>query len=215
MRSLPGEERRAPAGAEAGRAVRSPRERILTAVAEISARDGYQALTREKIAGTARVSHSTFRELFGDKEEAFSAVQREIVEQAEQALAEVPADLAWPERIRAGVEALLGLAAEDPELARAFLAESRPAGPRATAFHDESLARLVPALREGRKLESAPDELPERMEEGIIGGAAWHLSERLDRAAPDEVRELGPDLVAIVLSPYIGKREAAEVAGGS
>src|SRR5262249_29088243 len=183
---------------------------------ELAARDGYQALTLEKIVGTARVSHSTLQELFGSKEEAFLAAQRQAVRRAEEGLAELPGDgsLTWPERIRGGVEILLRLAAEDPDLARAFLAESRPAGARATVFYEESLARLVPILREGRSLGGAPEELPDQMEEGILGGVAWHLSERLDPAAASDVTALGSDLVAIVLSSYMGKREAAEIARG-
>lgn len=186
----------------------------MSAVAELVAEGGYQELTLERIAKLARVSHSTFQRLFEGKEDAFLAAQEETVRRAELALADSLGSESspWPERVRLGLTALLQAASAEPALAHAFLVESRTAGPRATTVYDDALARFVPVLREGRELSSSPDDLPERLEEGIIGGVAWHLSERLVEGRAEALPGFAPDLLTIVLSPYMGEDRAREFA---
>lgn len=220
MRSLPGQDSRAPGKTGPDPrylGVRSSRDRILSAVAELASEHGYQELTLDQIARTARVSHTTFQSLFAGKEEAFLAALADGVKRATAALDEALGSESqpWPERIRAGLTALLEAAAAEPELARSFLIESRTAGPHALALYDDALARLVPSLHQGRALGDGAAELPDRMEEGIIGGVAWHLSERLAEGQAERLPELAPDLLTIVLSPYLGERQARELARGA
>ena len=155
MRSLPGQDSRAPAAnASDSRylGVRPSRDRIISAVAELAAADGYQAVTLDQIAKKARVSHTTLQGLFEGKEEAFLAALTDAAERAAAAVAKAAGNeqQPWPERISAGLLAILEAAQADLDLARSFLIESRTAGPEALALYEDALARLVPPLYEGR-----------------------------------------------------------------
>ena len=219
MKSLPERLSQAPAGDGAlpGEAVSAhQRRRILDAVAKLSAEGGYSSLTLEQIAKTARVAFATFYEHFATKEECFLAAFDEAVADAGARLAEaVDPDSPWPDQIAAGLAAFLGLVAEQPERAKLCLVEAQAAGPDSLARYEAALDSVVPKLSDGRALAADPDALPRSLEPSTVGGIAWLVQQRLVLDQLNEIEAMLPELLEIVLSPYVGEAEARRAASGA
>jgi len=193
---------------------RHQRRRILDAVTELVARRGYQATTLELIAKTAGVAFVTFYEHFDDKQQAVVAAFDEAVADAGARLDEaVDPGASWPEQIEAGLREVVALALENPDRARLCLIEIQAAGPEALARYEAVLESVSPKLREGRALAVDPDRLPRSLEESTAGGLAWLLHQQLVTGREDELAAMLPDMLAIVLSPYLGEAEARRAAG--
>ena len=66
----------------------------------------------------------------------------------------------------------------------------------------------------GREISPQGEELPETLEETIIGGIFWIIYQRIIMGQTEQIQELLPELVEFALTPYLGaeaaKRAAAE-----
>ena len=114
VRGLPRGEHNLPRGF----VVFNQRERIFDAIARLTARDGYQALSLEDIAATAAVSLQTFYTHFENKEEAFLATYEVGHTRAKAAVNRALAhQTEWIGGVRAGATALLEFLASEPALA--------------------------------------------------------------------------------------------------
>jgi AcrR family transcriptional regulator len=197
-----------PAGTREEQRPRGPvavtqRERLLAATEQLVAEKGAAGATIEAIVKAAGVSSVTFYEHFEDKEACFVAAFERAVGETRAVLAEaVPAGLAWPEQIRAGLAALLAAIDAKPARARLCLVEAQIGGSQLRARHQALLDATAAKLREGRALASAPAGLAETQEEATAGGLAWLLRERLELSGGGSVRELLPRMTEIALSPY-------------
>jgi AcrR family transcriptional regulator len=107
------------------------RERIIAAATTVFARDGYAAAGIDDVVARARVSRSSFYELFANKEACLLAVFERGMETMAMALAEVAAQPLRPrERIRSEVHTVAATFAANPDMARIVLIESVGAAPR-------------------------------------------------------------------------------------
>jgi len=210
---------RLPAGGDRFRAEmisRSQRDRILTAMSEIVAKRGYQGATVELITKRAGVARATFYEnfenreacLLGGFEEALAEVRSRI-----DAAAELESD--WPGRIRAGLAAFLAYVAENPALARTCLVELMTAGPAAMERYEQALQSFAPVFARGREFTAGSEELPETLEDSIVGGIVWMVHQRLLRGEAALVPSLLPTMLEFGLAPYLGEQRAAEVAAAA
>jgi AcrR family transcriptional regulator len=185
------------------------RERIVAGLAEAVAERGYNAVTISQIAKSARVSKRAFYEHFESKEECFLAAFEIVVahlrELIEAAIEPVPN---WPHRVVAGLRALLGFLAEDPQLARLFLVDSVTAGPAVAERFREKIEVFVPLLQPGRAERDNPRPLPDSTEESLIGALVSMLSRSLAFGDPAILPDLLPDFIEFVLMPYLGPAEA-------
>ena len=88
------------------------------------------------------------------------------------------------------------------------------AGPAAVERYERSIQSFVPLFRMGRKVSPKGDELPDTLEETIVGGVFWILYQRIIMGQVEQIEELLPELVEFSLTPYLGseaaKRTAAE-----
>lgn len=182
------------------------RQRILDAIAELVAKRGYAGTTIERIAKAAGVGMSTFHKHFHDKEECFLAAFDEAIDEADRRATEASdaSGEEWADRIEAGLTALLEEIVADPMRARMCLVESLAAGPKAVDRYELAIRRAVPILREGRQLSSAGRKLPEALEETMIGGIAWTVQQRLATGDLAGLKQLMPQVLLIVLAPYLG-----------
>jgi AcrR family transcriptional regulator len=191
---------------------RDPRERILVAMAETVAKRGYQGTTIEHIVKRAGVSRATFYEHFENREDCllagFADAAAELQGRMEAAAAEAAA---WPESVRAALAAVLDYSAANPALARTCIVESVTAGPVAMERYERALQTFVPLFRRGREVEAATGELPEDLEDLIIGGLVWMVHQRLLRNEIDQIRGLLPTMLEFALVPYLGEEQTAEV----
>jgi len=179
------------------------RRRMMDAIAELAAEQGYEATKIADIVRRAAVARKTLYDNFDGKEDLFlSAVDSTITEMrvvVEEACAQNDAD---PEEgIVAGLEALLDFVAEHPAAARMCMVEAISATPNSARLYDAGVHKFVELLRKG-----APEgaDLPDTTEESLVGGAAWILQLQIRKGEAERAPELLPELSQFVLSPYLG-----------
>lgn len=192
--------------------VHSQRERILDAVANLSAARGYALVTVNNIGEQACVSLDTFYGHFAGKEDAF-LVAYEVGHAKGLAIVERACSSApdWPSRIRAGIAALFDFLASEPMFAHLALVDALLATTRTAERARKGLLAYASLLIGGRQADfaSAGGGL---MTEAITGGL---FEICLTYTLQKRVSEL-PALIApttyFVLAPAIGVDEAARVA---
>jgi AcrR family transcriptional regulator len=194
---------------------RDPRERILVAMAEVVAKRGYQGTTIEHIVKRAGVSRATFYEHFENREDCLLAGFADAAAKLQGRMEASAAESAeWPERIRAALAEFLDYSAANPATARTCIVESVTAGPVAMERYERALQTFVPLFRQGRDFEKSTGELPDDLEDLIIGGLVWMVHQRLLRNEIDEIPGLLPTMLEFALVPYLGEEQTAAVIAG-
>lgn len=179
------------------------RRRMMDAIAALTAEQGYEATKIADIVRRAAVARKTLYDNFDGKEDLFlsavSATMTEMRLAVEEACANSGAE---PEDgIVAGLEALLDFIAEHPAASRMCMVEAISATPSSARLHDAGVHDFVELLRR-----SAPDEadLPDTLEESLIGGVAWVLQLQIRKGEAERAPDLLTELSQFVLSPYPG-----------
>jgi len=189
------------------------RARIVAALAREISEKGYRAVTVADIVKRAGIARNTFYDNFGSKEDCFLAAQQYAMSTAlEQVVDAAGTFESWPQRVRAGLTAFLGYVVAEPHLARTCMVEALSAGPAAVRYYEESQQTFVSLFKLGRDVSPHGPELPETLEEAIVGGVFWILYQRLVVSEPDSIEGLLPELVEFALTPYLGAEKAREVA---
>ncbi len=189
------------------------RRRIMDALAELTAEQGYEATKISDIVKRAGVARKTLYDNFEGKEEvflaAFDSAHEEVVERIEASCAEV--DGGWQKRIEAGLAAFLGYVAENPSLARMCMIEALSATPAATKRYEDALQELVEMAQA-----STPEDgrLPETIDETLVGGVAWIVYQQIRRGRTAAAVDLLPELTEFMIAPYlrVGAKGAAKAA---
>ena len=186
---------------------------MIAALAEEVSEKGFRRLTVAGIVKRAGVARGTFYEHFSSKEECFLATQELAMGAALERVVDRAGDFeSWPRRVCAGLSAFLEFIDEEPALAKTCLVEALAAGPASLQYHEESQRVFVSLFRLGRDVSPHGAELPETLEEAIVGGVFWILYQRLLASGVAAIRELLPELTEFVLAPYLGPGAAREVA---
>jgi AcrR family transcriptional regulator len=134
--------------------VHSQRERILDALANLAAVEGYGATTIPEIVREAAVSVQAFYEHFSGKEDAF-LVAYEVGHRKALAIVEraYEAHDSWPEGVCAGTTTLLGFLASEPAYAHLALVDALTVSPKAASVAHEGLmaysAMFEPGIESG------------------------------------------------------------------
>lgn len=192
--------------------VEHQRDRVIKAAVEVFAKRGYRGATVGNLVSGARVGVNSFYSLFDGKEDCFLAVYDQIVgESRERMAAAVPAGATWPERVTTILRAFLELIEEQPLAARVALVEIHTAGPAARAHHERDLDEIAALLRSGREHSPVPNELPGTLEYATVGGLAWFLQQRITIGEATEITKLLPEVLEIVVEPYLGEAATAEL----
>ncbi len=130
---------------------RDQRERLQTALIELIAERGYQAVRILDLTKLARVSRPTFYSLYADKEELFLAAYDEIVQRADRTImAAYRAQGSPGERLRQAIRAFAELAAAEPDAVSLMVLGALGAGPRALERRHRTLGLLeqsIPPVR--------------------------------------------------------------------
>lgn len=178
------------------------RRRMMDAVADLSADRGYEATKIADIVRSAAVARKTLYDNFDGKEDLFlSAVDAVLTEMRMVVEEACESNGSGEEGIVAGLSALLDYIAEHPAAARMCMVEAISATPSSARLYEAGMRDFVELLRR-----SAPGggDLPETMEESLVGGVAWILQQQIRRGESYRVAELLPELSQFVLSPYLG-----------
>jgi AcrR family transcriptional regulator len=195
--------------------VHSQRERILDAVANLSAAKGYANLTIPEIVQEAAVSVQAFYEHFSGKEDAFLVAyavgHRRALVAFERAF-ESQQD--WPNSVHTGLQALFGFFAAEPSFAHCATVDAPSASTRAAALLADGVAAYVPMLELGYS-EVGPNQTPPpRIAAEAIACALHELCfAYVVRQRARELSDLVPEATFLVLTPFLGGEAAAQIAG--
>ncbi len=133
--------------------VHNQRERILDALANLSAAKGYGASTIPEIVQEAAVSVQAFYEHFSGKEDAFLVAyelgHRKALGIVERAY-ETQED--WPAAVHAGIVALLEFLASEPSFAHLALIDALTASPKAASVSHQAIGAYSAMLEPGLEL---------------------------------------------------------------
>jgi AcrR family transcriptional regulator len=190
--------------------VKNQRDRLVAAMIAVVAEQGFHAATITDIAAAAGLGRRTFYAYYKGKQEAFSDTYGVVSEFLFATMAEAAgeADRSWPARVRAELAALLDAFAANPDLVRFVLIAPPAAGGEVAAASREFLERLLALLGEGRPKDARRPS--EGAEHGLIGGLAGLIVEQVKAGQGEQLPNLLPDLVELVLTPYLGRERAVE-----
>lgn len=174
---------------------RNQRLRIVAAMLRVLPRHGYGVLTIGHLTGEAGVSRATFYSQFESKEECFlttyDIAAGWICERVERV---VSAGQEWPASAHAGVAEAMRLLAANPDIARLLAVEALQAGAAARRRRQGCIEHLAEILRTGRPAEA---ELPEELEELLIGGTLSLIGRYVDTGRVDRLPAATVDLMAL------------------
>jgi len=130
---------------------RDQRQRLQTALIELIADRGYQAIRILDLTKLARVSRPTFYSLYTDKEELFLAAYDEITARTvRRIMAAYETQGTAGERLRRAMRAFAQLAADEPQAVSLMVLGAFGAGPKALERRNRTLQALEARIRAAR-----------------------------------------------------------------
>jgi len=175
---------------------------------------GYYAATITGIAAAAGVSRRTFYTYFDSKEDCYLATYDTIVEHLfEVGVEAAGTEQIWARRVRAALGAVLRSLASNPDLARFVLIEPQRAG---GLVSERLRAATGPALDELERGLPGDLKAPSReVQHALLAGMVALIARAVEAGEGERLEELLPELAELLLTPYIGRDEAAAVARGA
>ncbi len=191
--------------------IKNQRDRIAAGMIQAIAGRGYHDTTVTDIAAAAGLSRRTFYGFYKSKEDCFAATYEQVADFLFAAMAEAgEAERGWPARVRAQLETMLEIFAANPDLVRFALIAPPEAGGEIAAAYRDLLQRLLAMLvAERPKSARRPSE---GAEHGLVGGLAALVVDQVRAGEGEELPVLLPDLVELVLTPYLGRERAVKEA---
>lgn len=181
---------------------------LLTAVAELTAANGYRSLTASLISREAGLSRSVFKAHFEDVEECFVvAMEQRAGEAFAQASRAQTAGRTWAGGMYRAISALCDQLISDPLLATVCLAEEF----KPNSIGARSRAQLIAAAAELLADVVPPAERPSPLFKEASSSAVWALfHHHLIRALPLSSPQIAATLAFMALAPVIGASTAVE-----
>jgi len=145
---------------------RAPRQRLIEAMIDVCAREGYAATSIADVIDTASASRSTFYEHFTDKDDCFLAALSQIADEVAlgvrtavgvgatavgggETTGPQAADSAQADSAQGAVSALMAFAKDSPAAASVLFLESLAAGPEGLAIRDGLIDGVAEAIERG------------------------------------------------------------------
>jgi AcrR family transcriptional regulator len=195
-------------GSVAVRAAEGERERLLAAMARVVGRRGYRAASVAEVIAEAESCRATFDRHFADKQECFRAAHERLVERTLDAVSEsLDPGRPWPERVCAGLQRLVELCGNRPELARAALVEAAAAGAEGRRSALAAVERFAELIAPDAEL---AEQLPPRAALMAASGVAGLMGDQLQGGGGSGLAEQLPELTFALLVPLLGPVEASE-----
>jgi len=185
------------------------RERIIDAFVQVVAERGYQRTTVVGVCKQAGVSSKTFYVHFADKEDCFLAAFDQGLEALMGGVREAcRPELAWVDRMRAGLSRLLSDLARAPAFARMAVVEVNAAGPDAVDRLSRALSSFGRFFDDAAWDERLPD-IKDGLVPAVVGGAYTRIYRYIMEGRADQLPELVPLLMYFVVLPFAGGDAAA------
>ncbi len=185
------------------------RERIVTAVADLASKQGYQAMTYRDIATAAQISLTTFYNNFANKQEAFLAAFDVTSDRLTDVVVQVFQTTSEPARaLSDSVTALVNeFNVDQTKLRLAFIelpSTGRPGLQR--------LDRVLQAAQDGLRESFGPRvERCDAAHEIAVGAISEILVSHTVTGRLAELPRMAPELSYIALTPLVGTDAALEV----
>ncbi len=200
-----------PAETPAGEGVPHPqiveiqRSRLLAAAIRAVDELGYADTTVSDVTNRARVSRRTFYELFSNREECLIAVLEDVVALIAEEVSHAGVEgLAWRERVRTGLWAILSFLDREPVLARVCVIQALRGGPEVLRRRERLLAGLARVVDEGRGEGARGERCSPLTAEGVVGAAFAIVYARLLRGERRPLTGLLGELMGMIVLPYQG-----------
>jgi len=192
---------------------RYQRERILQAVIDLAAYDGYAGVTVPEVVAAAHISNKTFYDHFADKHTAFLAAYDEAFAALFAASwAAAAGQTEWTSGVRDGITAWVDHLAADPAHARFGFVDVLTSGRDAAAKMDESYQAFAHLLSHGYDNLPPGKTVPPVAAYAISAGIAGLVTEWIVSGRAHELPQLAPDLCYAALAPFLGDPEARTTA---
>ncbi len=196
-------------GASHEQIVEIQRSRLLAAAVAAVDELGYADMTVADITSRARVSRRTFYELFSNREECLATVLEDVVALVEGDVAAAGLEgLAWRERVRGGLWAILSFLDREPALARVCVVQALRGGAEVLGRREEVLAGLAAVVDEGRVEGARGGGCTPLTAEGVVGAAFTIVHGRLLRGERGPLTDLLGELMGMIVLPYMGAAAA-------
>ncbi len=187
-------------GIPANLVIEHQRLRLLAAMAEALGAHGYANVTTTHVSELANVSTSTFYKHFGNLWDcllaAYVAAADGLCAEIESACAASDGD----DALEAGIDAALSFFAAEPQLGQLLTAWAPREASALCAARRLLISRLAAMLRRARGTsEEAAAQLP-GLDERLIDATLAFLHTRISSGDAEQLPELGPELVAILLA---------------
>jgi len=187
------------------------RRRLIAAMAESVAARGYAATSVDRVIEGAGVSRGTFYQHFANRSECLLAAHiagfNHLVELISVAC---ETEEEWPDKVLVGIVAAIDFASRSPDETRLLVLDAIAADARAARQGLAASERLAAMLRAGRAHYPQAADLPELVEAALVGAAFSAVSLRLLNG--ESPTGLEPQLVYLMLVPYLGAKEAMRMA---
>lgn len=193
---------------------RNQRERLIAGLTQALYEVGYHKTTVSLIGQKASVSKSDFYKHFESKDDCFVAAYDAAIERIrEQVVSACDAGTGkeWTYRVRSAVAALLDLFARDPALASIVLVEGLRAGRGIYDRYQAAVESFVVVLRQRAPQPPEGGEVPEAIDEAVVGGIASLLGRRILAGEAAFLSELFPEILEFILAAYLGAEEARRI----
>lgn len=191
------------------------RERLIAAFGKAASEHSYKDVTVDQIARYAGLSRSRFEHHFGSKEQGLVAAQDAFLDRLwldVVGACQAPAE--WPQRVRVALHSVLSGVVEASSLARVFAVEATAASFAAAERQFAAIDQFASLLQEGRRHYPKASVLPLATERTLIGGIVSIVCGHLLAEDPGAIPGLEPELLEMLLIPYIGEGEAKRVSAG-
>ncbi|HET9154041.1 MAG TPA: hypothetical protein VFN85_07995 [Solirubrobacterales bacterium] len=177
----------------------------MRALAAVTCEVGPGRLTVALVTSRGKMARNTFYELFENSDDAFRRTLGFASDKLRAAIdVAVDHEGSWAERIGRVIQALLGAAAEEPDLAALSLLHYGGTPGAKSPFDPVVVDTLAGVLRPGRK--EVPALLPgPRTEELIAYAILGVIAERLRRGDPEALAPLATELTELALRPFLGE----------
>lgn len=193
----------------------SDRDRLIAAFGKAAAEHGYRGLTIEQVARYARVSEAQVENQFASMEQGLFAAQDAFIERLwTEVLDCCESSAEWAHRVRAALQCVVSTLVEANNLARVFIVEATGANFAAAERQFALLDRFAGLLGRGREVYPQAARMPPTIERALIGGVASIVSAHLLAEEPKALQAAQPELVELLLLPYLDRGEANAVARG-
>jgi AcrR family transcriptional regulator len=188
------------------------RSRLLDAVVQVCADDGFDAFTVGAAVARARTSRRAFYQQFDSPARAFTSALDAGMEAAyDEVSGAFEREPEWDRAALAGVGTFVRFLAAEPAFARTAFVVVPEAGPEAVKGRDAGRGRF--ATRLGGVLRGAPRPrgcTPELASEAFVGGSSALYARAIKADGAGSVMRLLPVVGLLLLVPFIGPAAAEE-----